>query len=343
MGFDLLPPPPTEAKHLRLARTHCSRTEWLNYKKYSAKLRKHIKQASRRFWDTLCQDSCSNQKIFKILKRLSNRNLNTGDNILRNPDPIIHVNSQANAFLQHFSKDNPGQPIPYDLSDADPALDVPFTLDELQFALRQARPTTPGADGISIQLLKQLSTNHLLSLLSTFNNIYNSGTLPPSWKLASIIPICKPGKPPHQTSSYRPIALTSACCKLLERMLLRRLLAWGGRRNLFNENFYGFIPSRDCTTALATLLHDLSTARASNLFAAMVSLDIKAAYDSVCLDILIYKIATYGIRGKAGRWIENFSKFRLIQILWKLFLSHSAPCFQRVPQGSVLSPLLFLL
>ena len=115
--------------------------------------------------------------------------------------------------------------------------------------LRQSLLTTPGADGISVKLLKQLSINHLQSLLLTFNVSFNYGILPSSWKHATIVPICKPGKSPQSPHSYLPIALTSASCKAFERMLCHRLFFC--QRNLFPQVHYGFIPTRDCTLTLS--------------------------------------------------------------------------------------------
>lgn len=47
--------------------------------------------------------------------------------------------------------------------------------------------------------------------------------MPKAWKEAVVIPIRKPGKDPSKPTSYRPIALTSSICKIMERMLTERL------------------------------------------------------------------------------------------------------------------------
>ena len=51
-----------------------------------------------------------------------------------------------------------------------------------------------------------------------------NGTFSESWKIATIIPIPKPGKDNTNPSHYRPIALTSCLCKTMERIVNRTLV-----------------------------------------------------------------------------------------------------------------------
>lgn len=56
-------------------------------------------------------------------------------------------------------------------------------------------------------------------LLMLYNRVWEDGRLPKSWKEAVIIPIRKPGQYTSRPGNYRPIALTSHICKLMERMI----------------------------------------------------------------------------------------------------------------------------
>ena len=95
---------------------------------------------------------------------------------------------------------------------------MPFSLEELQDALRRAHDTCAGPDEIHYQLLKQLPDASLLLLLNIFNQIWISGNFPSDWRKAIVIPI------PTNPTSYRPIALTRCICKTMERMINRRLV-----------------------------------------------------------------------------------------------------------------------
>ena len=99
----------------------------------------------------------------------------------------------------------------------------PFSLEELQDALRRAHDTSAGPDEIHYKLLKHLPDASLLLLLNIFNKIWISGDFPSDWRKAIVIPIPKPGKDPTNPTNYHPIALTRCICKTMERMINRRL------------------------------------------------------------------------------------------------------------------------
>ena len=52
--------------------------------------------------------------------------------------------------------------------------------------------------------------------------------------------IAKPGKPPNEISSYRPISLLPILSKLLEKLFLNRLKPIIARDNLIPSHQFGF-------------------------------------------------------------------------------------------------------
>ena len=55
-----------------------------------------------------------------------------------------------------------------------------------------------------------------------------------------VIPIGKPGKDESETISYRPIALTSNMCKVMERMVTDRFTYIVESRNMISPSQSGF-------------------------------------------------------------------------------------------------------
>ena len=64
--------------------------------------------------------------------------------------------------------------------------------------------------------------------------------VPQQWRKGEIIPITKKGKPSDTPEGYRPITLTSACCKVAERMVVRRLNQFFEMNAVIDECQAGF-------------------------------------------------------------------------------------------------------
>ncbi|UYV77916.1 hypothetical protein LAZ67_15002837, partial [Cordylochernes scorpioides] len=116
-----------------------------------------------------------------------------------------------------------------------------INMKELDYALENTDLNkTPGPDGIHGQMISNLGKNGKEILLDIFNNSWKTGKLPQDWKTATIIPIKKLDKSADDPKNYRPISLTSICCKLMEKIILRRLIYHLDTRNLLPEEQYGF-------------------------------------------------------------------------------------------------------
>jgi hypothetical protein len=61
-------------------------------------------------------------------------------------------------------------------------------------------------------------------LTQLFNAVLLKGYFPAQWKVTEIILISKPGKPPNELTSYRPINLLTTASKVFEKLLLKLFL-----------------------------------------------------------------------------------------------------------------------
>ncbi|GBM26173.1 RNA-directed DNA polymerase from mobile element jockey [Araneus ventricosus] len=210
--------------------------------------------------------------------------------------------AQANAIATSILKKAPKQIIPMDFSCESSenihsrSLNIPFTINELKVALSKMRHKSPGKDGITKKMISSLSHSNLFRVLGQFNELLSSAKVPESWRMSKIIPILKPGKNASEVNSYRPIALTSVLCKLFERMLLARLLKFYLQKKFFSPFQTGFLPYKGCDTLSAVVLHKILSARARKHLVYCISFDLKAAYDNVWHDGLMFKMLQSGIR-----------------------------------------------
>jgi hypothetical protein len=98
-----------------------------------------------------------------------------------------------------------------------------------------------------------------LKLLEMYQKIWSEGEFAKEWRRATVVPILKPGKNPTNTESYRPISLTSCLCKILERIINKRLIYVLESRNIK----YVFRKGRS-TTDILVILHVAEAFRKNN-------------------------------------------------------------------------------
>lgn len=117
----------------------------------------------------------------------------------------------------------------------------PFTMAELIAAIETSRQrTTPGPDGIPYAVFKNMEGAAIDALLEAINTVWETGIVPPDWKHSVVVPIPKPGKPPNNLQSLRPISLTPTICKLAEKMLATRVSWWLERKKKYHPAQIGF-------------------------------------------------------------------------------------------------------
>ena len=145
------------------------------------------------------------------------------------------------------------------------------------------------------------------------------------------------------TTSYRPISLISSIMKLFERVIEQRLRSHLEHVGYINKHQSGFRKAKSTDDHLFRLSQSImdSFKRGEHVVAAF--LDIEKAFDNVWHNGLRYKIFQLGLPTKMTRWLSDFLVGQLIQVNVNSFLSNQIHPKAGVPQGSVLSPLLFLI
>ncbi len=192
-------------------------------------------------------------------------------------------------------------------------------------------------------MLKHLGERSLLKLLELFNKVWKEGKLPVAWKEAVVIQIRKPGKDPSKPASYRPIALTSNLCKIMERLITDRLSYEMEKRGLLVSCQSGFRKGRNTMDSVVKFETEIRRPQANKETVVAVFFDIEKAYDMMWKEGLVIKLVKIGIGGNLFNWIKYFLFGRKIQVRIGAEISSQYEVGNRTPQGSVISPLLFII
>jgi len=157
-------------------------------------------------------------------------------------------------------------------------------------------------------MLKHLPFDALSTLLSTQNNIWSSANFPAAWCTSTVIPVPKPGKDTSDSSNYRPIALTSCICKVMERMINNRLVWYLEHNKILTKMQCGFRRQRSTNDHLVRLESFVREAFAQQQHAVGVFFDVEKAYESTWKFGIMRDLHDAGLHGRLPLFIESFLK-----------------------------------
>ena len=159
-----------------------------------------------------------------------------------------------------------------------------------------------------------------------------------------VTPLFKKG---HSTdvSNYRPISLTSMCCKIMESVIKDDILDHLLSNGLISRHQHGFLARRSTGTQLLDCFNDWTLNIENKQSFNVTYIDFAKAFDSVVHCKLILKLMSYGIGGSLYIlfWIQHFLTDRFQFVCIDGFYSSTVRVVSGIPQGSVLGPILFII
>ena len=170
------------------------------------------------------------------------------------------------------------------------------------------------------------------------------GYHPTTLKHANGVVLDKPGTPSYDTqASFRIIVLLKTISKILERILTVRLTSLARQAGLLHPNQCGSLPGLSTSDAVATLTHEVRTLQRPLLKVSTLFLDIKAGFDNVNPSKLRALLLSKSLPSYMLDWVSSLLTGRRCTLVFRGAPDISAPVSVGTPQGSPLSPLLFLI
>ena len=218
-----------------------------------------------------------------------------------------------------------------------------FSVRRVRRALRSLKTNKAyGPDGIPPRILKEFAEELAPVLCRLFRLILKTSSYPSSWKHTLVQPVPKKGDR-SDPSNYRPIALTSVIAKVFETILNSHLLKHLEKNHLLSDHQYGFRKARSTGDLLSYVTHRWSSTLKAFGESYVVALDISKAFDRVWHKALLAKLPAFGFTPSLCNLISSFLSNRSISVVVDGATSSTFPISSGVPQGSVISPTLFLL
>ncbi|BHF66453.1 hypothetical protein SprV_0200947000 [Sparganum proliferum] len=168
-----------------------------------------------------------------------------------------------------------------------------------------------------------------------------TGCLPSDWKSAIITPLFKGGSR-ASVNNYRPVSLTSICCKIMDKIIKKALMQFLEQHHLLSDAKHGFRSGTSCLRNLLFTLERWTKARDEGNVVHANYIDFKKAFDSVPHQCLLHKLRNVGIRGRLLVWIQSFLSGRSQRVQVGRQQSSDVSVVSGVQQGSVIGPTLFL-
>ncbi|XP_075163016.1 uncharacterized protein LOC142235638 [Haematobia irritans] len=212
-----------------------------------------------------------------------------------------------------------------------------FTLLEFFNILKEKnKPSAAGLDGITYEMVKNLSDEAKRNLLTALNKAWAKCEINEEWRKIKIIPIPKRVKDLTDITNFRPIALLPVLLKILNLMMKNRLNDFLIKNNVLPHRSYAYQKHKSAASCVNDLLHSISVYKEKGEKTIIMTLDVSTAYECVDINILTNIMLNLNFPQHITAWIHSFLSRRTL-IMGK----NSIDIFNGIPQGSCLSPTLF--
>jgi len=303
------------------------------YNHYKDKVKDEIRK-SKVMWVEKCKKK--NPDVWKIVKNSTGKSSKNIDALKWNEETKKEFANRLNVELSTSFNKN--------LFGALPNIEhlpCTYSIDEINVFESLSKINThkaAGNDEIPNILLRKSALFISKPLCAIFNTILQTGKFPSLWKIADIIPI--PKSTPPDITKLRPISLLPSCSKLFESHLLSLIKPF--LLPHIHPDQHGFMP-KSSTSICLLKIHDTLTKLLDQSFisaVSVISFDLRRAFDSIPHVLLLKKLYPL-LPTSLFNLILNYVSLRYQQVKYEGVRSDRIAVISGVPQGTILSPLLF--
>lgn len=333
----------------------------LNWKKSRALHKTKIVQHKRDSWKNLAStfnENTPSAVIYENIRKIKGRTQRNINILKENQQTFSSTEDIAKKFSDHFynvSSNNNYSNYFKNIktfeeqremnfqSDNSEVYNSAFNMNEFEYSINKNRNSAIGPDNISYEMIQHLPIHAKQYCLKMFNKFWSDSFFPSKWKESTIIPILKPNKDASKTENYRPISLTSNLCKTFERIVNNRLTTYLEMNGSIDKIQCGSMKNRSTEDHLVRLETTIRKAFANSQHHVSIFFDIEKAYDTTWRHGIMKDMHNMGLRGRLPLFIKEFMTDRVFKVKIGESISVGRILETGIPQGSVLSPTLFII
>lgn len=214
--------------------------------------------------------------------------------------------------------------------------------DFIHKAVQSLKSKAVGSDDIGRVMIMFILKHLLHALAHIINFSLATGCFPDMWRKAHVLPLPKipnPLLPNH----FRPISILPFLSKVIESVVHKQVTEFLTNANLFNTFQSGFRAGHSTTTALLKVTEDIRANMENSQVTILVLIDFSNAFNAVDHDLLTAILRHLNFSAVSTSWFTSYLKGRRQAIRTGQSLSEWCDLEAGVPQGGILSPLLFSL
>ncbi|BAE65488.1 unnamed protein product [Aspergillus oryzae RIB40] len=337
----------------RIYMRHRLPSDWTAYVKARNRKGRIINRSLRRGFRRWVSEAIDQgtHGIWRVAKWARNRGGRAANMIptLNGPHgPADTTEAKAEVLRESFFPEPP----PADLSDIarrtqPPQIEFPeVTKEEVAKAIRRAPPDkAPGPDAVPNKIWHELCKVPVFPERATalFNASNKTGHNPRHFQTSTTVALRKGGPRDYRKpKSYRPVALLNTFGKILESIIATRI-AWAlEEHKLLPQTHLGGRKGISTDHVIQLILDNIYRAWGQGKKVSMILLDVSGAFDNVSHARLLFNLRQLKL-GHFADWLQSFLTGRTTRISLAGELSAEFPTPTGIPQGSPLSPILYLI
>jgi hypothetical protein len=190
-------------------------------------------------------------------------------------------------------------------------------------------------------MLKNSSQEFRTIILHLINHTIRQSKIPQNWKNSLINMIPNKQHNSSNPKDYRPISLTSCLAKLAERLMLVKIKDFLDKNKIIIKQQSGFRQKRQTKDNLFFLTQKAIESLNRGKQMCTIFFDIASAFDKVWHDGLISKLIKLKFPEYIICRLNDFLTNRFFAVRIGNFVTNKQKITAGVPQGAVLSPILF--